>query len=94
MDFLNFVAKYSIGDRLIAPVDRYSSHGCYLNVSGAQAYLPLKSMGDPPPTRAAESCRSDNSSRPGSTRSTPTDRGINVVLLDALQRQRSHRRGS
>ncbi len=85
MDFLNFVAKYSIGDELIAPVDRYSSHGCYLNVSGAQAYLPLKSMGDPPPTKARElvsigqlvSARVD---------SLDADRrGINVVLIAALE---------
>ncbi len=84
MDFLNFVGSYSIGDELVAPVDRYSSHGCYLDVDGAQAYLPLKSMGDPPPTKARELVSIGQLVKAQVESLDANRRGINVVLLEVL----------
>src|SRR5206468_4576837 len=35
-------------------VDRFSSHGAFVIVDGAQCYLPLSAMGEPPPRSARE----------------------------------------
>ncbi len=52
--FIGFVGSYSIGDEVQASVDRFSSHGCYVVAKQAVCYLPSKSMGDPPPSRARD----------------------------------------
>jgi len=54
--FLHFVTDHPIGSEVDAVVDRFSSHGAYAIASdgGALCYIPLKAMGDPPPTKARE----------------------------------------
>jgi glycerol-3-phosphate dehydrogenase (NAD(P)+) len=44
-----------VGTEVEATVDRFSSHGAYaVTDGGAQCYIPLKAMADPPPTKARE----------------------------------------
>jgi hypothetical protein len=86
MDFLHFVSNYSLGDELTAPVARYSSHGCYLDVDGAQAYLPLKAMGEPAPSKARELVSLGQSVRVRVESLDAERRGINVSLLSVLDR--------
>ena len=52
--FLEFVGNHPAGSVVEGVVDRFSSHGAYVVIDGAQCYIPLKAMGDPPPTSARE----------------------------------------
>lgn len=52
--FLEFVGNHPVGSSVQGLVDRFSSHGAYVVIDGAQCYIPLKAMGDPPPTSARE----------------------------------------
>jgi hypothetical protein len=52
--FLTFVSSHPVGSEVEAVVDRFSSHGAYVVVEGAQCYVPLRSMADPPPRSARE----------------------------------------
>ncbi len=52
--FLEFVGNHPVGSEVKGLVDRFSSHGAYVVIDGAQCYIPLKAMGDPPPTSARE----------------------------------------
>ncbi len=54
MPFIAFVSEHPVGTTVDATVDRFSSHGAYATVGEAQCYIPLKAMGDPPPTKARE----------------------------------------
>lgn len=52
--FLAFVEAHPVGSIVSGTIDRFSSHGAYAVVDGALCYIPLKAMGDPPPTKARE----------------------------------------
>ena len=52
--FLGFVTEHQLGDVVTGEVVEFSSHGAYVMVHGARCYVPLKSMGDPPPRSARE----------------------------------------
>jgi len=54
MPFINFVSNHPVGTLVEATVDRFSSHGAYATVDGAQCYIPLKAMAVPAPTKARE----------------------------------------
>ena len=54
LPFLNFVSNHTIGSIVSGQVIEFSSHGAYVTVDGARGYVPLKSMGDPPPRSARE----------------------------------------
>ena len=54
LPFLNFVTNHTIGSIVSGEVIEFSSHGAYVTVDGARCYVPLKSMGDPPPRSARE----------------------------------------
>lgn len=82
MAFLAFVSEHPIGSVVEGTVDRFSSHGAYVISEGAQCYIPLKAMADPPPTKAREVLT------PGEVRSfvvtsfDPPRRGIDVAFAD------------
>jgi hypothetical protein len=48
------VSNHPVGALVEATVDRFSSHGAYATVDGAQCYIPLKAMAVPAPTKARE----------------------------------------
>ncbi|MEZ5176977.1 MAG: hypothetical protein R2746_01490 [Acidimicrobiales bacterium] len=49
------MTDHPVGTEVEATVDRFSSHGAYaVTDGGAQCYIPLKAMADPPPTKARE----------------------------------------
>jgi hypothetical protein len=54
MVFIDFVAAHPVGATVDGVVERFSSHGAYVTIGDARAYLALKSMGDPPPRSARE----------------------------------------
>ncbi len=82
MTFLSFVTNYSIGSDVEGVVERFSSHGCYVRAASAQCYLPSKSMGDPPPTRARDVVSQQQSVTVRVVSLDAERRGINVELVD------------
>jgi len=54
LPFVDFVGSHPVGSSVDAVVDSFSSHGAYALVGDVRCYVPLKSMGDPPPARARD----------------------------------------
>jgi hypothetical protein len=54
LPFLQFVTEHPIGSVVEGEVIEFASHGAYVSAGGARCYVPLKSMGDPPPRSARE----------------------------------------
>ncbi|MCB1015611.1 MAG: S1 RNA-binding domain-containing protein [Acidimicrobiales bacterium] len=54
MAFIEFVANHPVGSTVTGEVERFSSHGAYVQAGGARCYVSLKSLGDPPPNRARD----------------------------------------
>jgi Zc3h12a-like Ribonuclease NYN domain/S1 RNA binding domain len=57
MAFIEFVAAHPVGSEVDARIERFSSHGAYVMVGPARAYVPLRNLGDPPPRSAKEVLR-------------------------------------
>ena len=83
-EFLGFVTKHSIGDVVRGTVERFSSHGCYLRVSDAQCYLPVKAMGDPPPSKARDVVSTGGEVEVRVQSLDADRRGINVELIKVI----------
>ena len=54
LPFIEFVGAHPVGSTVTGEVERFASHGAYVQAEGARAYLPLKNLGDPPPRSARE----------------------------------------
>ncbi len=54
LPFIDFVSAHPVGSQVDATIDSFSSHGAYALIDGVRCYIPLKSMGDPPPARARD----------------------------------------
>ena len=54
LPFIEFVGAHPVGTEVEATVDSFSSHGAYARAGDVHCYIPLKSMGDPPPLRARD----------------------------------------
>jgi hypothetical protein len=54
LPFVDFVGSHPVGSVVDGEVIIFSSHGAYAMVDGVRCYVPLKSMGDPPPLRARD----------------------------------------
>ena len=54
LPFIEFVSAHPLGTEVQGEVERFASHGAYVLVDGTRCYLPLKSLGDPPPRSARE----------------------------------------
>jgi ribosomal protein S1 len=81
MPFLRFVTDHPVGSEVEATVDRFSSHGAYaVTGGGAQCYIPLKAMADPPPTKAREVLTVGEVRTLVVTAFDPPRRGIDVAL--------------
>jgi hypothetical protein len=80
LTFITFIASHRLGDLVEGEVEGFSSHGAFVSVDGARCYVPLSSMGDPPPRSAREVLTK------GSVRSfalqalDPQRRGIELAL--------------
>jgi hypothetical protein len=79
--FIDFVAAHPVGSEVDATVDRFSSHGAYaVTDGGAQCYIPLKAMADPPPTKGREVLTVGEVRTFVVTSFDPSVRGIDVAL--------------
>ena len=52
--FIEFIAEHKLGSTVEGTVDRFASHGAFVDVDGAQCYIPLTAMADPAPRSAKE----------------------------------------
>ena len=54
LPFIEFVSAHPVGSTVSGEVERFASHGAYVQADGARCYLPLKHLGDPAPRSARE----------------------------------------
>lgn len=52
--FLSFVANHPIGSTFDGTVVSFTSHGAHIEVDGMLCHVPLRGLGDPPPSRARQ----------------------------------------
>src|SRR5438128_145836 len=52
--FIRFVADHKLGREVEAQVEAFTSHGAFVLAGGARCYVPLASLGDPPPRSARQ----------------------------------------
>jgi hypothetical protein len=57
LPFIEFVAEHPVGSEVEATIERFSSHGAYVMVGEARAYVPLRNLADPAPRSAKEVLR-------------------------------------
>src|SRR5581483_11880022 len=83
--YATFVIDHPVGSIVDGTVDRFSSHGAYVRIGEAQAYVPLRDLGNPPP-RSAREVLNLGETRPFVVhRFDPVRRGIDVVpVAEAL----------
>jgi hypothetical protein len=84
--FLAFITRHRIGSVLEAVVDHFASHGAYVVADGARCYLPTKTMGDPPPTRARDLIARGDRVRVEVQSLDAQRRGINVRFIEVVAR--------
>ena len=85
LPFIEFVGRHAVGSEVEATVERFSSHGAYVTVGPARAYVPLRNLADPAPRSAKDLLR------PGETRRfvvvavDPPRRGIDLALPGVVE---------
>jgi hypothetical protein len=84
LTYASFVVDHPVGSTVEGVVDRFSSHGAYVRVGAAQCYVPLRSLGEPPPRSAREVLDLGETRSFVVTRFDPGRRGIDVVPATAI----------
>jgi hypothetical protein len=80
LPFIEFVARHPVGSEVDAVIERFSSHGAYVLVGTARAYVPLGNMGDPAPRSAKEVLRVGDDRRFVVVSIDPPRRGIDLAV--------------
>jgi hypothetical protein len=80
LPFIEFVAQHPVGSEVDAVIERFSSHGAYVLVGTARAYVPLGNMGDPAPRSAKEVLRVGDDRRFVVVSIDPPRRGIDLAV--------------
>jgi len=81
LPFIEFVANHPVGSIVEGEVARFASHGAYTSAGGANCYIGLKFMGDPPP-RSAKDVMTLGEVRPFAVHAFDTPRrGIDLLLV-------------
>jgi hypothetical protein len=52
LPFIDFVGRHPVGSEVEATIERFSSHGAYVLVGEARAYVPLRNLAHPAPRTA------------------------------------------
>ncbi len=80
LPFIEFVAQHPVGSEVDATIERFSSHGAYVMVGAARAYLPLRNLADPAPRSAKEVLRVGDERRFVVVSIDPPRRGIDLAV--------------
>ncbi|HEX4539584.1 MAG TPA: S1 RNA-binding domain-containing protein [Acidimicrobiales bacterium] len=57
LTFIRFIAEHPLGQLVEGEVESFTSHGAFVRVQNAQAYVPVSGLGDPPPRSARRALR-------------------------------------
>ncbi|HET9612270.1 MAG TPA: S1 RNA-binding domain-containing protein [Acidimicrobiales bacterium] len=80
LPFIEFVGRHPVGSEVDAVVERFSSHGAYVLVGAARAYLPLRNLAHPAPRSAKEMLRVGEERRFVVVAIDPPRRGIDLAV--------------
>ncbi|HEX6569226.1 MAG TPA: S1 RNA-binding domain-containing protein, partial [Acidimicrobiales bacterium] len=80
LPFIEFVARHPVGSEVDTVVERFSSHGAYVLVGAARAYVPLRNMAHPAPRSAKEVLRVGEERRFVVVSIDPPRRGIDLAV--------------
>jgi hypothetical protein len=80
LPFIDFVSRHPVGSEVDAEIERFSSHGAYVMVGEARAYVPLRHLADPPPRSAKEMLRVGETRRFVVVTIDPPRRGIDLAV--------------
>jgi Zc3h12a-like Ribonuclease NYN domain/S1 RNA binding domain len=54
LTFIRFIAEHPLGRQVEGEVESFTSHGAFVRIDDAQAYVPVSGLGDPPPRSARQ----------------------------------------
>jgi S1 RNA binding domain/Zc3h12a-like Ribonuclease NYN domain len=80
LPFIEFVGAHAVGSEVEAVVERFSSHGAYVTIGPARAYVPLRNLADPAPRSAKDLLRLGETRRFVVVAVDPPRRGIDLAL--------------
>jgi Zc3h12a-like Ribonuclease NYN domain/S1 RNA binding domain len=80
LPFIEFVGRHAVGSEVEATVERFSSHGAYVTIGPARAYVPLRNLAEPAPRSAKGLLRLGESRRFVVVSIDPPRRGIDLAL--------------
>jgi hypothetical protein len=78
--FIEFVGQHPVGSEVDAEIERFSSHGAYVLVGAARAYVPLRNLAHPAPRSAKEVLRIGDTRQFVVVAIDPPRRGIDLAL--------------
>ncbi|MBN2624816.1 MAG: S1 RNA-binding domain-containing protein, partial [Acidimicrobiales bacterium] len=85
LPFIEFVAQHPVGSEVDAIIERFSSHGAYVMVGAARAYVPLRNLADPAPRSAKEVLRVGDEQQFVVVSIDPPRRGIDLAVPGVVE---------
>lgn len=85
LPFIEFVGRHPVGSEVDAVVERFSSHGAYVLVGAARAYLPLRNLAHPAPRSAKEVLQVGEERRFVVVAIDPPRRGIDLAVPGVVE---------
>jgi hypothetical protein len=83
--FIEFVGQHPVGSEVDATIERFSSHGAYVLVGEARAYVPLRNLADPAPRSAKGILRLGETRRFVVVSIDPPRRGIDLGVPGVVE---------
>ena len=85
LTFIRFIAEHPLGEQVDGEVESFTSHGAFVRIDDAQAYVPVSGLGDPPPRSARQVLRRGER-RPFVLQALdPQRRGVELALPEFAQ---------
>jgi hypothetical protein len=85
MPFIEFVGRHPVGSEVDAMIERFSSHGAYVLVGEARAYVPLRNLAHPAPRSAKGILRVGETRRFLVVSIDPPRRGIDLGVPGVVE---------
>src|SRR5262245_60025421 len=85
MPFIEFVGRHPVGSEVDATIERFSSHGAYVLVGEARAYVPLRNLASPAPRSAKGLLRVGETERFVVVAIDPPRRGIDLAVPGVVE---------
>jgi Zc3h12a-like Ribonuclease NYN domain/S1 RNA binding domain len=85
LPFIDFVGRHPVGSEVEATIERFSSHGAYVLVGEARAYVPLRNLAHPAPRSAKGILRVGETRRFVVVAIDPPRRGIDLGVPGVVE---------